>query len=345
MAKYDYDSLAERAILDLIRSEYAVTVAEMEARISDHIYPGVPTTLQPHVLTTARNELLRRRRIARTTEQTHGGHTVTVYHAYDQKGVRSKIKSAAERKRSLSGSLQGWATATRDRPQGLLGPGGEFVVLESLRAASIGALLNPQTGGVPQPLGYDVGGPIDNGLWVTVLGGGRPVGSVFAPIEVKNVRHWLYPWHPETYQLLHKAARLQELEPDLDIAPVLICRARQFQLDRMSRQLGFRVMNTRSQYLAPDPAVKEDTLEAIRQELGFDFLELAEGADPDVTRALRSLPGEVEEIAASWQEVGSHFIGSYEALRDESLKGPMRSRELDELKELVADHTGDDVRW
>jgi hypothetical protein len=147
MAKYDYASLAQRAMLDLIGKEYAVTVAEMEAKISDHIYPETPVTLQPHVLTTARNELLRTRRIDRTAGTTHGGHPVTVYHPYDLKGIRSLFNRAAERKRSLSGSLQGWATATRDRPQGLLGPGGELVVMESLRAASIGALLNPKTGG------------------------------------------------------------------------------------------------------------------------------------------------------------------------------------------------------
>jgi hypothetical protein len=198
---------------------------------------------------------------------------------------------------------------------------------------------------VQQPLGHEVGGAIDNGLWITVFHGARPTGSVFAPIEVKNVRHWLYPWHAESYQLLHKAARLQQLEPELQIAPVLICRARQFQLDRMSRQMGFRVMNTRSQYLAPDAAIREDILTAIRQELGFDFLEVARGPDPAVTRALQSLPTEAQMIAETWKAVGSQFSDSYEALREESLRGSNRSRELDDLKELVADHTGDKVRW
>lgn len=40
---------------------------------------------------------------------------------------------------------------------------------------------------------------------------GSPGGSVVIPVEVKNVRDWLYPSSPEPYQLLEKAMFIARL--------------------------------------------------------------------------------------------------------------------------------------
>ncbi len=72
------------------------------------------------------------------------------------------------------------------------------------------------------------------------------------PIEVKNVRHWLYPTHPEPFQLLHKAAGLASAHPEHPVLPILICRKAHYRTLQMAHDVGFLIFQTHHQYVRPN---------------------------------------------------------------------------------------------
>jgi hypothetical protein len=122
------------------------------------------------------------------------------------------VQTAAARKRLLHARYLGWAMGTKRYGAGIVGPGAEKVVHESLMAAAPSGyrLFEPQRGEVRQMFGAPVpGGPLDNGATLQLVDDkGFPAGSVVVPIEVKNRRDWVYPEAPELHQLLSKAAAL-----------------------------------------------------------------------------------------------------------------------------------------
>ncbi len=75
-------------------------------------------------------------------------------------------------------------------------------------------LINPTSGQTSTLLGAPVvGGTLDNAAFLTtmdVTANSLTGRSYLVVVEVKNVRHWLYPRHWEIHQLLHKAAAIQE---------------------------------------------------------------------------------------------------------------------------------------
>src|SRR4051794_26649201 len=96
--------------------------------------------------------------------------------------------------------LRSGRAATSRHPQGLIGPLASGVVRRSLRAAAAtGSGIRPAPPGdgeVNELLGSASGGALDSAAWVDAYDeyGRRAVGgSVLCPIEVKNVRHWIYP--------------------------------------------------------------------------------------------------------------------------------------------------------
>lgn len=104
----------------------------------------------------------------------------------------------------------------------------------------------------------------------------RPAGAVVVPIEVKNLRDWIYPEAPELHQLLSKAARLQSAHPDLRIAPVLVCRRAHYTTFKMARTLGFYVVDLRRQFLLPSSDLDQARVDEVRAELGYDLEESEE---------------------------------------------------------------------
>jgi hypothetical protein len=79
----------------------------------------------------------------------------------------------------------------------------------------------------------------------------EPLPPYFVPIEVKNLREWLYPRTPEVHQLLYKAAALQVGHPDHRWSPSSFCRRAHTTTYYMAFQLGFHVVDTRSQFNSP----------------------------------------------------------------------------------------------
>jgi hypothetical protein len=350
-SRHEYVAFARQAILDLLRQEHAVTWAEAQAKIADHRWPSVPTAINPHHMTTAKQSLRSEGRIVEVSAATVGGQRIGVIHLKDTRGIQTAVERASAHKRSLSASFNAWATPNRDRPGGLLGPAGEAVVHHSLRdAASSGAgylLLGREGSEVRSVFGEDVpGGPLDDAAFLQTLDpGGMPL-SFFVPIEVKNVRHWMYPRSKEIHQLLHKAALLQDAHRDRAIVPVLVCRKKSILAYWMSIEIGFRIIETNRQYLRPHADVRPDTFEAVKEDLGFTDLVQTEEADSIITGVFAtSLPKEARGIAERWAICGPELIDHFEQLREDSLSDKDRDNALSELKEVAAELPGCDIRW
>jgi hypothetical protein len=201
----------------------------------------------------------------------------------------------------------------------VIGPAAEWAVHRSvLAAAPYGFMLaNPDGPGVSEFLGVPVPvGPLDCAAIRTNLTDGMPTGSSALPIEVKNMRDWVYPTSPELYQLLDKAAQIQALRPGIDIVPVLICRRAHIITMRMAKELGFFIILTKRQYVSP--TVQESSVVELRAELGLHDLVRHADADEKIVRALvRTLPKVHDRTAEKWKATSEMFADDFGALRVE----------------------------
>jgi len=341
-----YVRFAEKALMELVRQEGAVLLREAEAKISDQRWPSVPTAIDPHHLSTARQRLLRSKWLKLSDPIDAGG--TRLMHPTDERRKKEAIRTASKRKRRLHGRMEKWARATPRYPAGLIGEAGERVVRASLAAAAPHGTrpVFPGGGEVPSLLGTPVpGGPLDTAAWAEQLDEhGRSTGSVLCPIEVKNIRHWLYPIHRELFQLLHKAALIQKAHPDELICPVLITRKRAWVTDQMSRDLGFRVIDLHKQFVLPTEDVDEEQVEEVRQELGYADLTRSDEADRNLTNLLAgSIRTTSRPNAQRWQEHGSKLAEHYETLRSTSLSRHERDAAMNELRE-AAEENGSHAR-
>lgn len=296
----EWVALGKHAVLDLLDRELAAPSLEIEARLADTRWPGIGERIEPVPLHLALTELRDEGRVdVEEGVPTRGQRPVSVW--YPTGGRRqTAIGEAAGRKRLLTGRYLGWALGTESRP-GVTGPAAERVVHASLRqAAPYGyTLARPGGGEVPQFLARPVPvSALDNAAILTVLEDGLPGTSVALPIEVKNIRDWIYPSSQEPYQLLEKAALLQQQRPDALILPVLICRRAHMTAFRMAKDLGFYIIDTRRQYIG---AVEEHKLEEVRSELGFLDLRMQQGADERIARRFtQTLPPSAGQRAQRW---------------------------------------------
>lgn len=172
------------------------------------------------------------------------------------------------------------------------------------------------------------------------------MGAVLCPIEVKNIRHWLYPNHHELFQLLHKAALLQQAHPDELICPVLITRKRAWLTDQMSRDLGFRVIDLHKQFVLPTEDVDEEQVEEVRGELGYSDLTRSDEADRNLTNLLAgSIRTTSRPNAQCWREHGSKLAEHYEILRSTSLSQRSRDAAMNELREAANENGSHTRLW
>ncbi len=335
------------AILDLLRHEHAVLWAEAQAKISDVRWKSVPARVDPHHMTVARSRLLARNRIAIRETRTKGGYNIGVLHLRDTAGIATAVDTAAARKRALMATLHSWLNPRSGYPLGFVGAAGERVTHSSLlEAAPYGLRLErPDAGEVRCLLGEEVeGGPFDNAAWVQVTNSiGAPVEVVLCPIEVKNIRHWIYPSASELHQLLHKAALLQRRHEDLHVCPVLVTRKKSYSANAMSRDLGFRILDVNRQFVLPVAEVDRDALSRIRTELGFSDLVAHDGADPALVRALQQLSSTALTNAMHWRRFGPELVDHFETLR-ENLTPSQRHAAMEELHDAVRE-LGGDARW
>jgi hypothetical protein len=335
---------AKQRFLDLLHAEHAVVWPEVEAKLSE-----AKDGPQPHILTKARRELVQEDLIDTTSTPTRGGRSVAVWHLKDLSGRMRNFEDAAARKRLLYVRYLSWNNARTGAPNGFVGPAGERVVQASLTAAAPHGyrLVQPQGGPVNRLLGGVVrGGPLDNAAFLQTLDAdGIPVGQYVVPIEVKNVRHWVYPSSEELYQLLYKSAVLQEDHPGREFVPVLICRRRSFFLWAMGKELGFFPIEVAHQYVLPQARINRTAFEEVRTELGYADLTLKEDAEPRLVQTFESsLPSQAANYAPRWKSVGSTLKDYYRDLRG-SLPSQDRSSLMQDFRDEVSSLPGCEAKW
>jgi hypothetical protein len=310
----EYVQLGREAILHLLEVELAAPWLEIEAKIADRPYEPVGIRVEPHHLSAARARLVGTGTIVASTGPTRGGSEVTVFHLAGHSGRR--LEDAMARKRLLTARYYGWARGTRTRP-GRFGPAGEAAVYAAmLAAAPSGYTIDSPGGQVPTLLGVPLSGPLDAAAhYLTRDAAGLPGRVITVPVEVKNLRDWIYPSSGEIYQLLSKAAIVQQSVPDRAVAPVLVCRKAHITSMRMAKEIGFFIIPIERQYVHQ---VEEDALIEIRAELGLSDLVQQEEVDPRLERFFRThLPKVIERTADDWSASGPDLIDYWSMLATE----------------------------
>jgi hypothetical protein len=348
--KHWWVAQGRRAIVALLNEQLATTLPEMEARLSDRTHPSMRVPIQPHILADARNELIDAGRIIETRSATRGGQLVRTFHPADTNKRSEAIEQTAARKRVLTARYRSWGSGSIRYPLGLIGTAGERVVQDSIReAAGYGLRYAGATGGEVRVLLGDVveGGALDGAIWAQPADDqGKITNSTLCPIEVKNVRHWIYPRNREVFQLLYKSALLSQ-RIDAPICPVLITRRKAKWSNDMSRALGFRIVDVGHQFVMPISDVDDDSLRAVQDELGFFDMVRTDRAHVSVVDPLRkSVLRRAAENAERWRAVGSQFADLYRDLREDNLDEETRSDLLMRLGLGVREtDPNSEVRW
>jgi len=342
-----YDDLAYQAIRDLIEREHAVVWHEVEAKLAEHPQRGAPRGINPNHLTNGRRRLVAEGVIAEDTTETYGNQVVTVLVPGNQHRRRDVIRTAARRKRGLQGRYLGWTQASERHPN-LIGDGGERVVHESLKRTVAGyGLINPTRGEVTSLFDADVpGGPLDNAARIALPDGTTDL-AVMVLVEVKNIRGWVYPATAELFQLLSKAAALQTAHPQRSLLPVLVTRRAHYLTFVMAKHLGFFVIEFDHgvQPILPHWTVTPEQVRELRDELGY-VLMLTDEAMPGVTaRFDRTVPKVGAATARRWAQMAPNLLPHFGLLRRESLSGPERDTEMDQLYRDATSIAAPTVSW
>ncbi|MGE0346600.1 MAG: hypothetical protein AB7N73_12360 [Gemmatimonadales bacterium] len=332
-----YRDLAQTLILQLLEEELAlVAPAEVVAKLGDDPKLALPRPVKridQHHVGWAINNLVRTGRVEQLFHKTKGARTVRLIVPTDQHKRTRAIHDAVQRKAALHARYLGWASGTPNHP-GVLGAAAEGIVHRALTASNGYMLLNPTTGQTTLLRGAAVpGGALDNAAILTVLDPqtNTPVATYDVVVEVKNVRHWLYPGDDELHQLLWKAATLQQALPHVSVLPVLVCRQAAFVTISVTRKLGVYVVRTVAQ-LAPSN-LDEIKLAEVTTELGYRIDNGDEPAPALIKHFTTHIPGAAAGLAELWKSVGSGLLPYYQQLRRDDLT----HEERDELRRQLLD--------
>lgn len=193
---------------------------------------------------------------------------------------------------------------TKRHPHGLIGPAGEQAVRTGLLLSGGLQPVHPDAGPVNKLLNVNLPGAIDSAGFVVPLIKGLPTQPITVPIEVKNIRGWIYPQSAELYQVLDKACLLQQAHPDQRILPVFVCRRAHITLFWMAQQLGFMVIEMGVQFVGD---VDETLMHEVRNELHFQ--DLSSGPGPSLRvrdRFQRTVPVHGVNIATAWHRTATN---------------------------------------
>lgn len=349
-----YEAMATQALVELAETEGAFVMPEAEAKIADRRWPSVAKPVNPHHITPALNALITAHELVATDESTRGGRTIRVYHQPVVRGIGRKIIDASARKRLLHTRYQAWASGSKDRGQGAIGPGLEAVVHRSLtEAAPFGyRLFNPTSvlGEVRELFGQPVpGGSLDNGGWLTVPDPDTGMPKTYLMIlEAKNLRQWIYPRTQELHQLLAKASAIQVAHPDVALVPVLVCRRAQYLTAVMAEQLGFYVIQTHRQYVRPylvETEKDQRMFDEVNNELAYDLVPHGDAVDPMVRHFRTPIQNVAERTASRWGTHAAATADTFATLRNDRLSYADRATALDELAELAEAELGEAITW
>jgi hypothetical protein len=348
----EWRQLATEAVTEFIDAERAFVMPELEAKLADQGWGDYPA-INPHHLTTARKTLESRGVISALHEQTRGGARITAYAATS----RSKESARrAARKRLLNARFHGWTRASSDWNPAPIPAALERVVHASLtNAAPHGYRLLEPSGRHEVRTVFNQrvpGGPLDNAAFYTgISADGVPGRATLVPIEAKNIRAWVYPRTQELYQLLDKSCSLHDRRPDVAIAPVFVCRRIHPTTAWMARQMGFHVIETRTQYVRPVVLEKDDVArrkyDEVVEELGFKLTPHEGSVPPMVQQFSTILPERIDDAAERWGLVSDHprVPDLLALLRDDEIPLADRYACLVELGQSVEEATGEPTRW
>lgn len=300
MAEIDeYVGRAAAATLRLLNEHHVLVHPELIARLAEASHAGSTDNIDPHHITSALRELSRAGLIRRDYFGTRGGQQIETIQPTDTARRATKIRDAAARKRLLMARYNGWAHGSARHPQGLIGPAGELAVRSALTAAGTLRPVEPGFGETKRLLGVTLNGPLDSaGFLVTLDDAGLPAPLITVLVEVKNIRSWIYPNSIELYQVLDKAATLQERHPGQPILPILVCRRAHKTSFWMGSQLGFMIIDMGRQFV--DKVETEDLLE-VRNELYFNDLYLVTEPAARVRDRFRTvIPTHAASSATKW---------------------------------------------
>lgn len=299
MQEQEYVEKAKTRIVELVEHELALVVLEVEARIAEAGFADSGLNIDPHHITTALRELTQAGVVNRVDGTTRGGGSIPTVQPADPRRRTTAIARAAARKRLLYARYLSWAQSSVRHPSGRVGPAGEEAVRSALRASGALQPAQPSYGEVASILGVNLSGPVDSAGYLVPFINNLPGVPVTVLVEVKNLRGWIYPHSAELYQLLSKAATLQEHRPDQPIVPVFICRKAHRTTFWMASQLGFMVIEMGAQFVGD---IDQDSLNEVRSEL--QFLDLYQGSGPSkrVQERFRdTLPRHCTTIAERWR--------------------------------------------
>lgn len=334
--------LGKETIVRLLQAEYAAVWPEIEAKCADWPYPPNRYPIQPHHLTTARKELRTEGVTRELSDITRGGRDIPYITLREVDRETEAIKEAAARKRLLQARYLSWAVTLQ-----LLGPAGENAAHAALMTVAPQAgyrVVRPEGGNVAGLFGQPVeGGPLDDAAHLQVVDNrGIGTGVVTVPIEVKNVREWIYADSARLHQLLYKAARLQQRFPDVGIVPVQVCRRAAYNTFKMARAFGFYVANANAQFLPQREDVTPTAVEEVR--VGLGYRDLTQATEPNrllMAHFGRSLPKVSQRAAKDWAVYGPLFAEHFDRLRDPSLPRAKRAELANELEHDAGEILGE----
>ncbi|MEX2225611.1 MAG: hypothetical protein WEB52_04080 [Dehalococcoidia bacterium] len=342
-----YQQLAEDGIQELLAREHAVAWLEVEAKLAETPTQNAPRGLNPHHLLNAKRALLERDVLKEITEPTRGGQVIPIIVPADTKRGERAVHDAAARKRLLMARYLSWSAAQGKVPN-LIGVAGERVCHASLmEAAPAGyVLLKPKGGEIVSLFNREVpGGALDDAAHLLLTDdSGKPIGTATVLVEVKNLRHWIYPESAELYQLLDKSARLQLANPDVRFVPVLALRRAHYTTFRMAKDLGFFIAQARAQFILPRSEVTPEALNEVRTELGFLDLERREASYPTLTRAFSTSIMAVAVTASNKFKAAAELTEHFRELRMQKDTN-MRHESMDRLREAAATIQGVKGGW
>jgi hypothetical protein len=307
---------AKEALVELVDIEHAIVPMEARAKACNAAWDDYPA-FDPDILNAARAELFASGDLTSATRPTKGGRTVSVLHLPDLRDRETDFRKAAARKRALQTRYIGWTIGNKRSPEGFIGPAAEAVVQKSLRRAlDVGYVLENDGKNVTHLLGSTVeGGPLDCAAHLLTIERGKPL-PITIPIEVKNIRGWIYPNSQELYQLLYKAAHLQRKNRDHAILPVMVTRRIHYTAGLMARELGFFLTELWTQYVKP--SISKRLVDEVRAELGYRDLVRSTKPNDDLVRTFRiTIPREAARLAQRWSVCGSRLIEHFARLRED----------------------------
>lgn len=279
----DWEEAGKEALLDLLSERLVIPWHEAEARISHHGWNGFPL-VQPLQLTAARRSLADSGEIV--VERSETNPPVTTVRLPYLKGKKRTMERLRGERRKLYRKYLSWASDTA-----LCGRHAEAVVFESAKGvASEAALWVPpqKVGTITEVLGHSIA-PRTLDVLIFALDPETVARPVAIGVEVKNVHSWIYPWAPELWELLVKAATLAD--QGASILPVLVCPRASWQTWQFAQDCGFFTIQLGRQIF--NPTVPAEEFDHVAAEFQL-VIERHGGPDPHVqsflTKTLRRTP-------------------------------------------------------